>query len=141
MDLTPPMLPQAAEAPASAMPQPSAWQSVMSNKISIALAIAGVSAHGVLLYSGFVWTNTYVVKRGMSPAGAMAASLCGRMLTIIFAIPTGWLIDRHELGACRGWVRLGYAIARPMYGTAMSLVGRVMWRRSFGCWARGGGRS
>lgn len=103
---------EAAEAPASAMPQPSAWQSVMSNKISIALAIAGVSAHGVLLYSGFVWTNTYVVKRGMSPAGAMAASLCGRMLTIIFAIPTGWLIDRQGVA----WVLLAASAAQAALG-------------------------
>lgn len=67
--------------------------------VNIFIGIGGVASFAVLACGGFVWTNSFLAKRGMPPDGTMLVSLVARVLMIALALPVGWLTDRKGVAS------------------------------------------
>jgi len=108
----------AADVQAAAAREKSVRNVVTNHSSNILIGVGGVASFAVLQYGGFVWTSSFLAKRGMPPSGSMLASLTARVLMILLALPVGWLTDRKGIA----WVVFTAAAALAVCGLPFFMV-------------------
>mmetsp|Transcript_58008 Transcript_58008/g.169582 ORF Transcript_58008/g.169582 Transcript_58008/m.169582 type:complete len:494 (+) Transcript_58008:52-1533(+) len=74
-------------------PTASLCRQLAPHRPNICIGMGGVASAAIMGYGGFVWTQSYLTKRGLSAEGRMLTGLCSRGLMILLALPVGWLTD------------------------------------------------
>jgi len=79
-------------------PRPSIREVFSSHGPCVLIGIFGTASIAILQYGGFVWMQSYLMKRGLPAGGQMLTDLCARGLMILLAVPVGWLADVWGVG-------------------------------------------
>mmetsp|Transcript_37849 Transcript_37849/g.102447 ORF Transcript_37849/g.102447 Transcript_37849/m.102447 type:complete len:358 (-) Transcript_37849:252-1325(-) len=65
---------------------------------SVLIGVGSVASASIMQYAGFVWCQSYLLKRGLPSGDRMLVDICARCLMIVLSVPVGWLADIHGVG-------------------------------------------